>query len=225
VLIRGDNVFAGYYADEAATTEALADGWLRSGDLGALDSDGYLTITGRRKDIIITSSGKNVTPTNIEAALRERPLISQAVVYGDNRPHLVALLTLDPDELPALARRLGVPADPAALADDELVRELLEAEVDQVNERFARIEQVKRLRRPRPGTHAGGRRAHTDLEGQARGNPRHPRRDDRRPLPLTRLSRRAREQTDRPDRRPRVPEAFEATQAATLHVLAQLSSR
>jgi long-chain acyl-CoA synthetase len=145
VLIRGDNVFPGYYADDAATAEALADGWLRSGDLGALDGDGYLTITGRKKDIIITSSGKNVTPANIEAALRERPLISHAVVYGDNRPYLVALLTLEPDELPALARRLGVPADPAALAADELVRELLEAEVGQVNERFARIEQVKRF--------------------------------------------------------------------------------
>ena len=145
VLIRGDNVFPGYYADAAATAEALADGWLCSGDLGALDGDGYLTITGRKKDIIITSSGKNVTPTNIEAALRERPLISQAVVYGDNRPYLVALLTLDPDELPALARRLGVPADAATLVDDELVRELLQAEVDQVNERFARIEQVKRF--------------------------------------------------------------------------------
>jgi len=144
VLLRGANVFGGYYRDTAASAEMFEHGWLRSGDLGALD-DGYLTITGRKKDIIITSSGKNVTPTNLEAALRERPLISQAVVYGDNRPYLVALLTLDPDELPALARRLGLPADPAALADDKRVRELLEAEVEQVNERFARIEQVKRF--------------------------------------------------------------------------------
>ena len=87
-------------------------GVVRTGDLGELDADGYLRITGRKKDIIITSSGKNVTPTNIEAALRERPLISQAVVYGDNRPYLVALLTLDPDELPVVAARLGAPPRP-----------------------------------------------------------------------------------------------------------------
>jgi long-chain acyl-CoA synthetase len=142
VLLRGPNVFAGYHADEPATAEALAGDWLRTGDLGVLDDDGFLTITGRKKDIIITSSGKNVTPTNIEAALRERPLISQAVVYGDNRPYLVALLTLDPDELPAFAQRLGVA--PAALARDPRVQELLQAEVDAVNERFARIEQIKR---------------------------------------------------------------------------------
>jgi long-chain acyl-CoA synthetase len=86
VLVRGDNVFAGYHADERATAEVLTGGWLRTGDVGSLDDDGYLTITGRKKDIIITSSGKNVTPTNIEAALRERPLISQALVYGDKRP-------------------------------------------------------------------------------------------------------------------------------------------
>jgi long-chain acyl-CoA synthetase len=145
VLIHGDNVFAGYHADEPAGGEALARGWLRTGDLGSLDADGYLTITGRKKDIIITSSGKNVTPTNIEAALRERPLISQAVIYGEARPYLVALLTLDADELPALAERIGAPADPAALAADERVRALLQAEVDQVNERFARIEQIKRF--------------------------------------------------------------------------------
>ena len=145
VLLNGPNVFAGYHRDAAATAEVLSGGWLRTGDLGSLDEDGYLTITGRKKDIIITSSGKNVGPANIETALQERPLISQAVVYGDNRPYLVALLTLDPDELPALVKRLGVPADPAVLARDELVQELLQAEVDAVNERFARIEQIKRF--------------------------------------------------------------------------------
>src|SRR4029079_10153952 len=128
-----------------ATSDALVDGWLRSGDLGAVDDDGYLAITGRKKDLIITSSGKNIGPTNIETALRERPLISQAVVYGDNRPYLVALLTLDADELPALAERLGTAADPAALAADERVAELVRAEVDHVNQRFARIEQIKRF--------------------------------------------------------------------------------
>jgi long-chain acyl-CoA synthetase len=145
VLIRGENVFAGYHDDEDATGETLADGWLRSGDLGSLDRDGFLTITGRKKDIIITSSGKNVTPTNIEIALRESPWISQAVVYGDRRPYLVALLTLDRDEAPALAARLGVTDDPVAMARDEGVRAALQAEVNEVNRRFARIEQVKRF--------------------------------------------------------------------------------
>jgi long-chain acyl-CoA synthetase len=145
ILIRGPNVFTGYHRNEEATREALDDGWLRSGDLGSLDADGYLTITGRKKDLIITSSGKNITPTNIENALRERPWISQAVVYGDNRPYLVALLTLDPEEAPALAQRLGVAADGPAMAADGRVREVLQAEVDEVNSRFARIEQVKRF--------------------------------------------------------------------------------
>ena len=145
ILIRGPNVFAAYHRNEGATREALEDGWLRSGDLGSLDADGYLTITGRKKDLIITSSGKNITPTNIENALRERPWISQAVVYGDNRPYLVALLTLDPEEAPALAERLGLPTDGPAMASDERVREVLQAEVDEVNSRFARIEQIKRF--------------------------------------------------------------------------------
>jgi long-chain acyl-CoA synthetase len=145
VLIRGENVFRGYHRDEQATGEALADGWLRSGDLGSVDQDGYLAITGRKKDLIITSSGKNIGPTNIETALRERPWISQAVVYGDNRPYLVALLTLDPEEVPMLAERLGLPADSTALAGAAGVHEVLQAEVDEVNRRFARIEQIKRF--------------------------------------------------------------------------------
>ena len=183
VLIRGDNVFAGYYADDEATGEALTGGWLRTGDLGSLDGDGYLTITGRKKDIIITSSGKNVSPTNIETALRERPFISQAVVYGDGRPYLVALLTLDAGEIPALAERLGVATDSAALASDDRVRELLQAEVDQVNERFARRAD-QALRHSRARLHAGCRRAHTDDEGQAGRHPRHPCRDHRAPVCL-----------------------------------------
>jgi len=145
VLLRGANVFGGYYRDEAATAEMFEHGWLRSGDLGALDDGGYLTVTGRKKDIIITSSGKNVTPTNIEAALMELPWISHAVVYGDKRPYLVAALSLDPDGAPALARRLGIEPDLRAMATDPRVRKALQAEVDAVNSRFARIEQIKRF--------------------------------------------------------------------------------
>jgi long-chain acyl-CoA synthetase len=145
ILIRGPNVFAGYHRDEEATREAMAGDAVRTGDLGELDGDGFLRITGRKKDIIITSSGKNVTPTNIENALRESRWISQAIVHGDRRPYLVALLTLDPDEAAALAAEVGVEPDLSAMASDERVREALQREVDAANARFARIEQIKRF--------------------------------------------------------------------------------
>jgi long-chain acyl-CoA synthetase len=145
ILLSGPNVFKGYHRDEQATREVMVDGAVRTGDLGELDADGFLRITGRKKDIIITSSGKNVSPANIEGALRESRWISQAVVHGDRRPYLVALLTLDPDEAPALAEELGVAPDLEAMAADEKVRAALQREVDAVNARFARIEQVKRF--------------------------------------------------------------------------------
>jgi len=146
ILMHGPNVFVGYFKDPEATAATLADdGWLRTGDLGALDDGGYVSITGRKKDLIITSSGKNVTPSNIENRLKESRWISEAVVVGDGRPYLAALIALDPDEAPALAARLGVDADPAAMAHDERVRAELQQVVDEVNTHFARIEQVKRF--------------------------------------------------------------------------------
>ncbi len=147
VLMRGPNVFKGYYADEKATAATLtADGWLHSGDLGELDADGYLSITGRKKDLIITSSGKNISPSNIENALKLCRWISQAVVFGDRRPYLTALLTIDPDEAGALAEKLGLSSkDPAALAADSAVRAELQTAVDEANAKFARIEQVKKF--------------------------------------------------------------------------------
>ena len=145
ILLRGPNVFAGYYRDEEGTRAAMAGDAIRTGDLGELDAHGYLRITGRTKDIIITSSGKNVAPTNLENALRESRWISQAVVHGDNRPYLVALLTLDADEAPALADELGIAGDVGAMARDERVRAALQRVVDSANSRFARIEQIKRF--------------------------------------------------------------------------------
>jgi long-chain acyl-CoA synthetase len=145
ILMRGPHVFGGYHRDPGATDEAFADGWLCSGDLGEVDADGFLRITGRKKDLIITSSGKNVSPSNLETALRETRWVSQAVVYGDNRPYLVALLTLDPDELGALADEAGVAADLTTMAADPRVHEVLEQSVNEVNDRFARIEQIKRF--------------------------------------------------------------------------------
>jgi long-chain acyl-CoA synthetase len=146
VLMRGPHVFHGYFRNEDATRETFTeDGWLKSGDLGSIDADGYLRITGRKKDLIITSSGKNISAANLESALREIRWVSQAVVYGDNRSFLVALLTLDADEVPALAQRSGVEPDVALMARSRTVHDELAREVEAVNERFARIEQVKRF--------------------------------------------------------------------------------
>ena len=124
ILIRGPQVFKGYYGNPVATEEAMTgDGRLRSGDLGELTPDGFVVITGRKKDLIITSSGKNITPANLESALRETRYISEAVVFGDNRPYLVAIVTPNRDEVRKLANGLGLDPDPAALASDLRVRD------------------------------------------------------------------------------------------------------
>ena len=145
ILMRGPHVFAGYHRNRRATREVFADGWLYSGDLGVLSQDGYLTVTGRKKDLIITSSGKNITPVNIENALRETRWISEAVVYGDRKPYLVCMVTLDGDEAPKLAEQLGIDADPRTMAKDTGVRAAIGADVDAANARFARVEQIKRF--------------------------------------------------------------------------------
>ncbi len=147
ILLRGPQVFRGYYRDTEATARALdPDGWLHTGDLGALTADGYLKVTGRKKDLIITSSGKNVTPANMENALRETRWVSQAVIYGDDRPYLVALLTLDSDETDKLSAHLGISLELPAMAHDVRVHAALQLDIDQVNTHFARIEQIKRFR-------------------------------------------------------------------------------
>ncbi len=146
VLIKGPNIFQGYYKNEDATTETLADGWLRTGDLGRLDEDGFLYITGRKKDIIITAGGKNITPANLENGLKQNRWISQAVVIGDRRPYLIALITLDPEEAPALAEQLGLEdASLATLAEDEKVRAEVQKAIDEVNSHVGPVEQIKRF--------------------------------------------------------------------------------
>ncbi len=145
VLLRGPHVFAGYHRDPDATAATFADGWLRTGDIGVLSPDGYLTLTGRAKDLIITAGGKNVTPVNIENALRKTRWIADAVVYGDRRPYLVCMITLDPDELASLAEQLQIAPDLASMARDERVHALLQADVDAANARLARVEQIKRF--------------------------------------------------------------------------------
>jgi long-chain acyl-CoA synthetase len=143
ILVKGPNVFQGYYKNEEATRETLVDGWLHTGDLGEIDSDGYVTITGRKKDIIITAGGKNITPANLEAEIKQHPLVSQCVVVGDRKPFLVALVTLDPDEAAKYADEHQI--DVAAMPHDAGVRADLQKHLDAVNEKFARVEQVKKF--------------------------------------------------------------------------------
>ena len=146
VLVRGPHIFGGYYGKaDSVAFGAIEDGWLHTGDLGSLDEDGYLTITGRKKDIIITAGGKNLTPANLENDLKRSRWISQAVMYGDRRPFPVALITLDPEEIPHFAREHGLPEDIGALCRDPKVHELIQGELDKVNENYARVEQIKKF--------------------------------------------------------------------------------
>jgi long-chain acyl-CoA synthetase len=146
VLIKGPNIFQGYYKNESATAETLEDGWLHTGDLGRLDEDGFLYITGRKKDIIITAGGKNITPANLENGLKQSRWISQALVVGDRRPYLIALITLDPEEAPALAQSLGLEDDSIeALRRDERVLAEVQKALDEVNSHVGPVEQVKRF--------------------------------------------------------------------------------
>jgi long-chain acyl-CoA synthetase len=145
ILVRGPNIFQGYYKNEEATKETLEDGWLHTGDIGELDEDGYLSITGRKKDIIITAGGKNITPANLEAEIKQSPYVSQCVVIGDRRPYLVALITLDMEECTKLCEEKGWPADPAELRHNEGMRAIIQEHLDKINEKFARVEQVKKF--------------------------------------------------------------------------------
>lgn len=142
ILVRGPNVFKGYYRDPEATAAAFdADGFYKTGDVGAVDEDGYYTITDRKKELIITAAGKNIAPQKIENMLRERPYISNALVHCDRRPYLVAILTLD---------RAAIEAEHPELAgtdhDSAQMRTLLDRQVGAVNERLARFEQIKNFR-------------------------------------------------------------------------------
>jgi len=131
ILVRSDTIFAGYFKDPEATAAAFTeDGWFRTGDVGELDEDGWLKITDRKKDLIITAGGKNIAPQNLENALKSSRFVSQALVVGDRRPYVTALITLDDAEVAASGRK-----------PEELVQEL----VDDVNRDRVRVEQIKRF--------------------------------------------------------------------------------
>jgi long-chain acyl-CoA synthetase len=148
ILARGGNVFQGYHENREATEEVLdADGWFRTEDLGELDDDGFLRITGRKKELIVTASGKNVAPAELEDRLRSHPLVSQSVLVGDGKPFIGALIALDPDELPGWAEGHGKPSsDIEDLVDDQELRDELQRAVDEANEAVSRAEQVREFR-------------------------------------------------------------------------------
>jgi long-chain acyl-CoA synthetase len=146
LLMRSATIFAGYHRDPEATAAVLMpDGWLRSGDIAEIDEDGFVRITDRKKDIIVTAGGKNVAPQNIENDLKTSRFVSQALVVGDRRPYVAALITLDASEIAKWADEQGVEGDLPSLVTDERVRNLVQDLVDRVNADRSRFEQLKRF--------------------------------------------------------------------------------
>ena len=146
LLVRGGQVMSGYWRDEAATSDVLtADGWLRTGDLGEIDDEGFVKVTGRQKEMLVTAGGKNVAPAPLEDGIRAHELVSQCLVVGDNRPYIAALVTLDPDAVLVWARRHGKPADPARLTRDPDLLAELQTAVDAANSLVSQAEAVRRF--------------------------------------------------------------------------------
>ncbi|MFI2279106.1 AMP-dependent synthetase/ligase [Nocardia beijingensis] len=148
LLLRGSVVFSGYWGNAEATEDAFDDGWFKTGDLGAIDADGFITITGRKKEIIVTAGGKNVSPALLEDSLRAHPLISQVMVVGDGQPFIGALITLDPESLPGWKERNSLPADTPIeklIENPDLLAEV-NAAVAETNKKVSKAEQIKKIR-------------------------------------------------------------------------------
>ena len=168
LLIRSDTVFQGYYKDPEATAEVLgADGWLRTGDIAEIDADGFVTITDRKKDIIVTAGGKNVAPQNLENDLKTSKYISQAMVVGDRQPYIAALVTLDPEALPAWAAERGLPTDMAGLSRSERGARARPGSRRRRQRRALALRADQALRDPAARLHDGRRRADADAEAEA----------------------------------------------------------
>ncbi|MDX1658190.1 MAG: long-chain fatty acid--CoA ligase [Nitriliruptorales bacterium] len=147
VLIKGKHVFDGYHGDPDATADVIDDGWFRSGDIGALDDDGFLRITGRKKELIVTAGGKNVAPVVLEDRMRAHPLVSQAMVVGDDQPFIAALVTIDPEEFPRWAQEHGKAGKSVAdLVDDPDLRDAVQEAVDDANRAVSKAESVRTFR-------------------------------------------------------------------------------
>ncbi len=146
ILVKGGNVFRGYYKNPEATAETLVDGWLHSGDVGKLDDDGYLTITDRKKDLIITAGGKNVAPQELESRLQLAPIVDQAVVVGDGRKFLSALITLDSEAVEKWAAEKGKSGSVSELVEDEDLLAEVQKVVDEVNSHFSSAESIKKFK-------------------------------------------------------------------------------
>ena len=147
ILLKGPHVFAGYWNNQAATSEAMTtDGWFRTGDIGELDGDGFLRITGRKKELIVTAGGKNVAPAVLEDRLRANPIISQCVVVGDSKPYIGALVTLDQEALPQVLAANGIPsASMAELITNTEVLALVQKAVNVANEAVSNSEAIKKF--------------------------------------------------------------------------------
>jgi long-chain acyl-CoA synthetase len=145
ILVRGELVMKGYWRDEAATAEAIRDGWLHTGDIGEIDGDGYLRITDRKKDILVLSGGDNLSPARIEGLLTLEPEIAQAMVHGDKRPNLVALLVPDEEFLRDWAKSQAKPRALEAVSGDPALHKALGQAVDRVNQKLSNLERVRRF--------------------------------------------------------------------------------
>jgi len=147
ILMKGAPIFQGYYADPEKTRETVIDGWLYTGDVGRIDGDGQLIITDRKKDIIITAGGKNISPSEIENALKVSPYIREAIVIGDRRKYLTALIGVELDTVGAWALSRQVPYTTYEdLTTKPEVHELVTQVIEETNERFARVETIKQFR-------------------------------------------------------------------------------
>ena len=143
--VRGGQVLTGYWKDEQATQEAVGDGWLHTGDLGEIDDEGFVRITGRKKEILVTAGGKNVAPEGLEDQVRAHPLVSQCLVVGDGRPFVAALVTLDPDAVAPWAKAHGKNSDVADLVDDPDLRAEVQEAVDAANRTVSQAESIRRF--------------------------------------------------------------------------------